>query len=137
MMRRTPIPASSEAYLAHGQQTEIVSDEQGVASAEQFEAAIGHMYNTGGPMLFGNEGLNLDGIDPQVFQHDLQVIESKTIVNDLCLNSTYQSQLRPSDQEPEHILESTQEQDDKDELKSNSAMSLIVPPKDQAAQNEE
>ena len=45
------------------------------------------MYNTGGPYIFGNEGLDFDSIDPQVFQHDLK-IESKMIVNDLCLNST-------------------------------------------------
>ena len=69
------------------------------------------MYNTGGPYIFGNEGLDLDGIDPQVFQHDLN-IESKMIVNDLCLNSTVQSQIH-KELEPEHILASNREEESK------------------------
>ena len=69
------------------------------------------MYNTGSPYIFGNEGLDLDRIDPQVFQHDLN-IESKMIVNDLCLNSTVQSQM-PPELEPEHILASKQEEESK------------------------
>ena len=91
MMRKTPVASDNVPTQ------EMISDDQKFTSG-QFEATINHMYNTGGPGIFGNEGLDLDNIDPQMFKHDLK-IESKLIVADLCLNSTNQSQVHQYDTE--------------------------------------
>ena len=124
MLRQTPVP-NSESNTKE-QQMEIISD-QLKAPSGQFEAAVSNLYNTGGPAIFGTQGLDLDNIDPQVFQQDLK-IESKMIVNDLCLNSTFQSHLQ-KDNNPENVLLTSNEENKQKSSGKISVMSLLAPAK--------